>query len=69
MFVSMTEVDNGTETPRGTADLRDLFPDDDSGHDDANDELHRIGRYWYGGGSAPLVLLRPLPPYGDGGDY
>lgn len=44
------------ETYRATADLRDCLPDDEE-YEVARHELNVVGRYWIGGGAAPLVLL------------
>lgn len=40
-------------------DLTDCFPDfqDDMDYFHALDELSRVGRFWAGGGAAPLALL------------
>jgi len=38
-------------------DLRDAFPDDDEEYEAAHAELTQTGRYWAGGGAAPLMLI------------
>lgn len=49
---------NGTEMPPREAHLWECFPDDnDPEYQLALDALKRDGRYWTGGGAAPLVLL------------
>ena len=50
--------DWGGETLRCIADLADAFPDPEDGERaKAERELRKSGRYWAGGGAAPLVLL------------
>lgn len=39
------------------ADLREVFGDDDGEYYQALDELNRVGRYWVGGGAAPLFYV------------
>lgn len=57
MRVRIYDVDaEGSETFRATCELRDCFPVDDDYYN-AMSELTRSGRYWGGGGAAPLVLL------------
>lgn len=42
-----------------TCDLRDIYVGEDLDEEyfAARNELERIGRYWEGGGAAPLVLI------------
>ena len=49
--------DKDNETFRAQCELRDCFPDDDSEFEAALDYLCRVGRYYAGGGAAPLTLL------------
>jgi hypothetical protein len=51
------DADTGAETFRCVAFLADALPTDDDEYGPARDELSRVGRYWIGGGAAPLVLL------------
>jgi len=60
MKVRILDYDARGETLRGVADLRDCFPDDDEEMQRALRELANAGRYWTGGGAAPLVLLTRL---------
>lgn len=39
------------------ADLREVLGDDDGEYFAALDELGRTGRYWIGGGAAPLFYV------------
>ena len=52
---------NGDETFRAECDHSECFPNDQGYNDDeseiALDQLRTSGRYWAGGGAAPLVLL------------
>ena len=61
MFVKLYDCDqNGTtETFRAQCELIECFPDapDDPEYQLALAELKRAGRYWVGGGAAPLTLL------------
>lgn len=43
-------------------ELRDIFDAEYGGEDyaEAADEIERNGRYWLGGGSAPLFYIVPL---------
>jgi hypothetical protein len=52
--------ENGAETLRGVSTLRDCFPDDAQERRAAELSLRTYGRYWAGGGAAPLVLLMPV---------
>lgn len=48
----------GEETLRCVCDLADCFPDDmGDEYEQARVELRDAGRFWIGGGAAPLVLL------------
>ena len=49
--------DENGDNPR-ECELRDAFPDDDSEYEAALAELTTVGRYWAGGGAAPLFMLR-----------
>lgn len=51
--------DNGAEVYRDEAELVDVFGDGkaDPDYRPALVELATVGRYWIGGGAAPLVLL------------
>jgi hypothetical protein len=42
-------------------DLEECFPNDRVAYYTAREELERAGRYWVGGGAAPLVLLLRIP--------
>ncbi len=57
--------DSGNETYRATCDVRECFPKDDGYNDSeahaAIAELTDRGRYWCGGGAAPLTLLVRVP--------
>ena len=56
MNVNVYEED--TITPFSlNADLRDICGDDLGMLYEAQDELQRTGRYWIGGGAAPLFYL------------
>jgi hypothetical protein len=61
MHVKIYDIDdNGNETFRSLCDLRECFPigpDTSAEYIVAHDELDRVGRYWVGGGAAPLVLM------------
>jgi len=61
MKVKIFDYTDGSETPvlseGGECDLRECFPDDDEEYQAALDALKAEGRYWTGGGAAPLVLL------------
>ncbi len=43
-------------------ELREIFDDEHGGEDyaEARNEIERAGRYWLGGGSAPLFYVVPL---------
>lgn len=56
MQVNIFEEDTVTPFALG-ADLRDVCGDDLSMLYEAQDELNRVGRYWIGGGAAPLFYL------------
>jgi hypothetical protein len=64
MLVKVIDVaKNGHETVRCEAFLGEVFPDaDDPERAHAESELLRAGRYWTGGGAAPLVLLKRIAP-------
>jgi hypothetical protein len=51
----------GNETLRCECELGECFPDHPMQHSDeyytALNELKKVGRYWTGGGEAPLVML------------
>ena len=51
--------DDGAEVYRREAELVDVFGDGKADPDyyKAGMELATVGRYWIGGGAAPLVLL------------
>lgn len=49
--------DQGNQTFRGEANVFDCFPDNPEESRRARFELEKAGRYWAGGGAAPLVLL------------
>ena len=49
--------DTGEQTFRAVAYLADAMASDDDEYSAARAELQRSGRYWVGGGAAPLVLL------------
>lgn len=49
--------DKGNEILRGESSLRDCFPSDAQEQYIAALSLRTYGRYWAGGGAAPLVLL------------
>lgn len=50
--------DTGTETFRCRAPLRECFPDpEDEEYHKAANYIDDCGRYWAGGGAAPLVRL------------
>jgi hypothetical protein len=60
MRVRIYDVDqHGNQTPSGECELVEAFGDGRADPDflPAADELARAGRYWLGGGAAPLVLL------------
>lgn len=57
MNVKIIDVANGIETTRSECDLRECFPDDETEYYVAKGALNKEGRYWTGGGAAPLVLL------------
>lgn len=40
-------------------ELREAFPDDDE-YETAHAELMQTGRYWAGGGAAPLMFLQRI---------
>lgn len=52
--------EGGAETLRCVCDLADCFPDDPEEQRHARAEIERAGRYWTGGGAAPLVLIMPV---------
>lgn len=56
MQVNIFEEDTVTTHALGT-DLREVLGDDDREYFAALDELNRTGRYWIGGGAAPLFYL------------
>ena len=58
MNVNIYEEDGLTPVTLG-ADLREVCGDDLAMLYEAQDELQRIGRYWIGGGAAPLFYLTP----------
>jgi hypothetical protein len=51
-----TSSDNGS-TFGAPADTRDIFGDDEAERIEAEAALIQIGRYWTGGGAAPLILV------------
>ena len=58
MKVRIYDIDNnGNETLRTEADLRECFPDDDNEFGRAFAYLRQFSRYYAGGAAAPLVLL------------
>lgn len=56
MQVNVFLEDTITEHARD-ADLREVLGSDDGEFFQALDELKRVGRYWVGGGAAPLFYL------------
>jgi hypothetical protein len=56
------------EVFRAQCDLHECFPDDSRDPNGVSEflvalgELNRSGRYWVGGGAAPLVLLQRVQP-------
>jgi hypothetical protein len=59
MQVRIVDVDQdtGEETFRCVAPLDSIFEDDVDERQTAAEQLRRQGRYWVGGGAAPLVRL------------
>lgn len=56
MQVNVYEEDS--VTPRAIdIDLSEVCGDDDAEFFAAQDELKRVGRYWIGGGAAPLFYI------------
>jgi hypothetical protein len=49
--------EDGTEVFERYSELRDCFPEDDIGYEEAYYEIGQVGRFWVGGGAAPLFLL------------
>ena len=63
MRVKLFDIDDsGRETFRCECDLDDCFDGGDGEASVAHAELSQIGRYWTGGGAAPLVLLMRVQP-------
>ena len=48
---------NGSEIFLAHCDHSDCFPDDDAEREECLRRLRCDGRYWAGGGAAPLTLL------------
>lgn len=58
MRVKTYHIDNaGNETFQSACDHSNCFPDDAEEAALALDQLRHTGRYWTGGGAAPLFLL------------
>lgn len=57
MKVRIYDYETGEEVYRCTCDVAECFPDDDDTLRAAVSELMTTGRYWAGGGAAPVVLL------------
>ena len=57
MKVRLYDYTEHGEVYRCTCDLAECFPDDDAELRAAVSELSTTGRYWTGGGAAPIVLL------------
>ncbi len=53
--------ENGSEIFRSQCDHSECFPDDDNESAECLRRLQCDGRYWTGGGAAPLTLLTPEP--------
>ena len=51
---------DGTETLRSECELRECFPDDEEEYHTVFVTLTKDGRYWTGGGAAPLVMLKKV---------
>ena len=57
MQVNVYEED-GVTLNCGPVDLREICGDDDEMFTEAMNELKKAGRYWLGGGSAPLYFVK-----------
>ena len=63
MRVRCYDVDeDGGERLRTECELDECYPDDPETLARASNELERAGRYWDGGGAAPVVLLMRVRP-------